>query len=532
MRSKYLTSRCALLTGVLVPLLLLGGCEADRRPRQTAAPDERARADFDALRDQPAEREAQRIEGSELAFTSPDLDEALRIERFGDEKPRVGQLYEYGYRVQNTSEEPIHNVVIRQNVPAGVTIERSTPEAQQQQSARGVTEQVWLLGTLPPGAERVIRVEAVPQEPGELQTCAVVDYSPSSCFSTSVTKPELALSRTVLNEDLAPQDRFYSCAPMVIRYTLTNHGTGTTQEARIIEQLPSGVTTMDGAQQVELVVDPLTSGESVEKLVRVRAQAGGTFTSRAKADTGQLQAVSALQSVQVLDPVLALDLSGPQKEYLNRPITYTATVKNVSQAPALNTVLNVQVPRNVRNVSVSPNRDVEGEGETYRIGMLEPGESAQIAFTMEGHQPGQLQATATASAYCVRKLTDTATTDLVGVPAVLVEVVDVHDPVEVGQQTAYDIQVKNQGTAPDLNILIEAQLPEEMQLVGVDGDTNAITRGNTVQLGPIPELAPGQVISWRVRAEAQRPARTAFSLQLQSEANQQRIIEMEPTTIY
>ena len=61
---------------------------------------------------------------------------------------------------------------------------------------------------------------------------------------------------------------------------------------------------------------------------------------------------------------------------------------------------------------------------------------------------------ATAQAKCASAVTAVAQTEFSGLSALLLECVDVTDPIEVGQQETYIITVTNQGSANDKNIKI------------------------------------------------------------------------------
>ena len=83
-----------------------------------------------------------------------------------------------------------------------------------------------------------------------------------------------------------------------------------------------------------------------------------------------------------------------------------------------------------------------------------------------------------ATAYCADAVNASAETDVKAIPAVLLEVVDVTDPVEVGTRTTYVITVTNQGSAPSTNIEIVCNLEENVRYVSSSGllSTNSPSR--------------------------------------------------------
>lgn len=145
---------------------------------------------------------------------------------------------------------------------------------------------------------------------------------------------------------------------------------------------------------------------------------------------------------------------------------------------------------------------------------------------------GGYATTLTGNASCAESTSDRCTTELKGIPAILLEVVDITDPVEVGQETTYVITVTNQGTAPDTAIRIVGTLPGSETFVSATGATSGSASGQVVTFAPSGPLAPGAQISWRitVRANAQDDAR--FGVEMTSARLTKPVIETEATNLY
>ena len=77
-------------------------------------------------------------------------------------------------------------------------------------------------------------------------------------------------------------------------------------------------------------------------------------------------------------------------------------------------------------------------------------------------------------------------TDLQGIPALLMEVVDEIDPVTVGDETTYVITVTNQGSAQDQNVTIVCNLEEAMSFVSGTGTSAVTAEGGTVTMAAVP----------------------------------------------
>jgi hypothetical protein len=80
-------------------------------------------------------------------------------------------------------------------------------------------------------------------------------------------------------------------------------------------------------------------------------------------------------------------------------------------------------------------------------------------------------------------------------------------------------------------VQVKAQLPGEMTFVSGDGDSRVRGDGQRVSMTPLDRLAPGDVATWRVRANVDEPGKTRLRVTLTSDATKREVIEQEPTTL-
>jgi len=125
-----------------------------------------------------------------------------------------------------------------------------------------------------------------------------------------------------------------------------------------------------------------------------------------------------------------------------------------------------------------------------------------------------------------------ACTDWRGYPALLIEVIDTEDPLLVGQQTTYVIQITNQGTASDTNVTLDVVLPAELKVVSASGDTQGTISGNNVKFAPYATLQAKQIIEFRVVAEAVAEGDARFRAEMNSDLLRTPVPEVESTQVY
>lgn len=473
---------------------------------------------------------------------------AIEVVRSGKAEAKVGQPYEYVLSVRNVSDQAVSDVVLREEVPAGFSIaSRQPPDAQQgtqpgtkqapaaSQPAQAGPQEV-RIGTLQPGEERRVVVAGTPGQEGAVQACTSVSFQPLLCSSIQVVKPDLQLDRWITVDGERAEGVVYACDRIQMHYRVTNTGSGTAEQVRIVDQLPQGVQVAGGdakagQQQVEIPVGALESGASQERRIQLQAQSAASFDQPARAMSDSDQAEAAKAGIQIVKPDLALQVDGPSQQYFGRSVAYRIGVSNPGQHPVRDVEVRVALPEGAERVSVSSQR-VEGEDGTYRIGQLAAGEKIDFTIQFEPTAVGSTQTTAVAKGYCVPEKRQQIETRIVGVPAIRLEMIDVKDPVQVGENTVYEIRVKNQGSADDRNIRLRAQVPEQLEVSKAGGQTEITINGRKLEFAPVERLAPGEIASWRVEAKAGSPGDVRFQIEMTSDAQARSVTEQEPTTLF
>ena len=261
--------RPVLLTTVL---LLLAGCESLYEGPTRTARDSSARSDrYDASTaaadssSDRAERAADRSRASSGARTGSSAAGGTRVQRDGDRtrytmayptgdrdssvmivektvpsQVRLNQPFDYEIKVTNITDATLDDVRIQEQTPEGLAITAAEP----QRKGEGASA-AWELGTLRPRETRTIKVSGKADRQGELGTCVFASYKPSLCAALNVVNPQIRVTK------IAPQQADI-CDDIEYRYTVTNTGTGVADHVTVREDLPEGLTTQDGRNQVVL----------------------------------------------------------------------------------------------------------------------------------------------------------------------------------------------------------------------------------------------------------------------------------------
>jgi len=321
------------------------------------------------------------------------------------------------------------------------------------------------------------------------------------------------------------------CDTIPYSITVKNTGDAPATNVRVVDEFPEGLTMLDGRKQAEFDMGTLAPGESKMGKVTVKAAKVGTYTNTATATADGGLKASATAKTIVRVPMLVLTKDAPKTRFVGRPVKYTITVANKGDAPAKNTILVDAIPAGTKFVSASAGGKMAAGKVTWQLGTLAPKGSATVSVTVTPTEQGEIRNSATATAYCA-KASDQAMTVVKGIPAILLECVDIEDPIEVGAQETYVITVTNQGSAEGTNIVIECTLPAEQEYVSATGPAKATTKGKVVTFAPLKRLDPKAKAVYRVVTKGVKAGDTRFKVALTSDQMSSSADESESTHIY
>ncbi len=343
--------------------------------------------------------------------------------------------------------------------------------------------------------------------------------------------PEMTFQRVITGPDGQPVQQAIRCDELMVRYRVKNTGSTPVQQARIEEELPEGMRTAQGDAAISIDIGRIPAGETVVEMVALSPEREMVFENTAMLDSSELRVRSDTSRVEIVEPQLALNVTSQGQDELSKATEYEIQVENAGSYPVRDAVVRLDLPEAVTDISIS-DTSLTLEGDRISVGRLAPGEENTFTLSFSRMQPGDVDARIVADAYCAETVARTLDTAIAGLPAIRIQTVDMTDPVPVGENTTYDISVKNQGSAEDLNVTLTGTLPEEMEFVSGQGQTDIQSDGKNLQFGKLDSLGPGEMATWEVVARANQAGNVRFRLELTSDANPTPVIEQEPTTIY
>jgi uncharacterized repeat protein (TIGR01451 family) len=433
---------------------------------------------------------------------------------------QLNALFNYTINVMNATDMDVTDVVVTENIPGNLNVKNTNPTA-----TKDGGKLMWKLGSFAPKQSKRITVSGMATNTECVRTCASATYIIPACANVKVVQPKLQLKKTAPAEVLL-------CDPIPVKFVVTNSGSGSARNVKIEDNLPSGLRTTEGRSKLVFDAGTLLAGQSRQFSATLEASKTGKYVNRAEASSAAgLKAESETTTI-VRQPVLAISKTGPEKRYLGRSVTYEITVTNKGDAPAKNLVVEDRIPAGVRSVIASNGgRPMAGKVQ-WNIGTLMPGGSRKVNVTFTPENAGMVTDTAGATATCAEGVTASAKTSVAGIPAVLLEVIDIDDPVELGKQTTYVIIATNQGSSPGTNISIVCTLEDNEQYISSSGATRGAIEGNTVTFAPLRSLAPKAKATWRIVVKAVKTGDVRFKVTMNTDQITRPVEETEATHLY
>ena len=447
----------------------------------------------------------------------------LAVSKTAPAQALVGDTFRYGIQVSNPATVATESVVLTDKLPDGIEYVSSTPSA-----AVAADTLSWSLGTLGAGGSKAVAVDVKGQRTGEFvnvaEARAELGLSAQASARTVIGAPALAIEKHAPAETLL-------CEPIPYVVIVRNTGNAAATNVRLDDDLPPGLVCQGNKTKVTSDIGTLAPGQARQVRFQATAKQRGTYVNKAVAtgDRG-LRAEASAQTI-VRQPSLALTKTAPAQRFIGRPIAYELTVTSNGDAPARNTVLVDAVPAGTTFIEAGNGGSFAAGKVTWNLGDLAVGASKKVTMTVRADAAGTIRNTARATAVCA-EATAEATTIVKGIPAILLEVIDLDDPIEVGSQVTYQIVVTNQGSAVGTNISVICTMPAEQEFVSATGPTKEKVDGQEITFGPLESLAPKNTATYRVTVRCRNAGVVQFKVVMSSDQIVEPVQETEATNIY
>lgn len=446
----------------------------------------------------------------------------LTLEKSAPEEMQVGKPARLTVRLRNSGAAPAHDVQLRDLVPEGAQLVSTNPEA----FSTPQGELSWSLGTLKPGDETTVEIEVLPIAEGEMGSVAAVSFRAEATARSRVTKPELTLQVAAAKQVMIGDN-------VTLAIKIANPGTGPATGVILEERVPDGLKHTAGAE-LEFDVGTLKPGETKSlDLTLTAAQAGQIVNQLTARGDANLRA-DAQAEIEVIAPALRISMEGPSRRYLERQATYTVSISNPGTAPAKDVELVTQLPKGLKFVKAnnSGQYDAQTHSVLWSLEELPPQEKGTVSLTALPIEAGEQRLRVAGRA--AQGLSDEKEQIVVveGLAAILFEVADVADPIEVNGETTYEIRITNQGSKGAENLRLAAILPPELKYLKAEGPSQHQVDGQKIIFEPLARLAAKADTAYRITAKGEQAGDVRMKVQLLTDDMKQPVTKEESTRIY
>ena len=352
-------------------------------------------------------------------------------------------------------------------------------------------------------------------------------HSQSMCSAT-VGEPILSLSQTCPSTVMVgDRSEFH--------VTVTNTGTGVATNLQLTDRVPNGMSHESGHPEVTRKIEALPAGSTVTEVFTFTATQPGAASNVVQVTGGRNLQEQVSCDLGIEQPSMSLKMTGPDNRFLGTTATYSLEIRNTGTAPTTGVMVRDTLPNGFTFESANPpgNHLPNTNNVSWNLGAMAPGETKTLQVIGRANTSGRQCNVATVQTQ--RGLNERAEvcTSVEGVAALLLEVTDSPDPVEIGTQTTYSILVTNQGTANATNLKIAATIPDGMEYVSSTGSTaRLVVLGKLVDFDPIPILKPKENLVFTVTVKGVQPGDLRFRVEMNADQLTSPVLEEESTKLY
>ena len=433
----------------------------------------------------------------------------------------VGQPCDLMLTVKNSGDANASDVVVDVFFPRTVRLTAASPEPVAAQSSV-----VWKFPSLDAGEEREIHITMIPSQRGELTANANVRFSTAATTLLAVEEPMLKLAMKGPSEVMMGEP-----APHVV--TVSNPGTGVAHNVTVEVTIPEGLRHPKG-KRLKMDLGSVNPGEQRSVRLSLTAVAGGAHKVNVVATSGTQLRQTADAAVAVLAPSLNLAVSGPALRYVGRDARYSLKLTNDGQAITNNVRAMYVVPKGFEYLYASRGGkfDEATRTVTWFVGSVSPKEAIDLSLKLKPVALGEFSHVARAISEHGAVAEANAATRIEGTASLVLEVLDLDDPVEIGRETAYEVRVRNEGSKQAQNVGLSFELPNGVKLINIKGPTKHIAESGLVVFKALPALEPGKTAIFQIHIQGADEGNHRVRARLTSDSIQEPLTVEELTRFY
>lgn len=415
----------------------------------------------------------------------------------GPKQIMIGQEAEFIVNLRNTGEVTADGVVATINVPAWAEVNDASASngfLQRPENSDKPGQMQWQLQRLESGKTEQLTLRIVPRSSRPMHLNVTWKHAPVGARAViEVQEPKLRMVITGPDEVLFGQ-------PQTYRLALSNPGTGLAEDVVVNLMPPGGGDASVSSHSIGSIAPGRTQAVEVELTAR---EAGKLFVRATAVAKGNLEA-AAEKELFCRKPELEIDWRGPGKKFSGTLATYYFRVRNPGTAKAEGVTMSVRLPEGIDFVGASEGQQFNAKTNTvsWPVGTLRPGDDYYMELRAKTSNAGMnnLLVSAITSDGQLQSQ-KTATTEVVALADLKLEILDPKGPVPIEEEAIYEIRIRNRGSNVAESIRVVALFSQGIEPQDAEGSQYSVHDGR-VTFQPIDRLAAGREIVLKIRARA------------------------------
>lgn len=448
---------------------------------------------------------------------------SLQLSKRAPEEVRIGRPSTFTLTVKNSGAVIARQVQVSDSVPLGTKFVDAQPPTQPDSNG----SLVWDLGDLPPGNERVIQVQLVPEQEGEIGSVASVTFAAVAGVRTLATQPKLVLKHNV-SEQVLLSDQF------AVQLQITNEGTGIAEQVMLEADLPSALKCTAGSQIVADIGDLPPGKSQTIKLPLQAVEAGDVNIALRLLSEDEVFSNETIKT-SVASPQLRVAIDGPTRRFIERQARFILKVENTGNAPATNVDLVAQLPKGFRfnGTGQKGQYDASRHAVLWSLEELPPGVTADVELDVLPVDIGNQSLIFEAVADLDQESKMETTVAVEGLSELSFAIDDDNDPIEVDGETTYTIKVANNGTRADSQVQLSVELPRGATLVGrPEAPVDAQANDNQLTFAPLAEMKAKDAVQYRFTVRWAEAGLQVLRARVTSQNRSIPVLKEEATEVY
>jgi uncharacterized repeat protein (TIGR01451 family) len=502
----------------------------------------------------------------------------ISLRMIGPSQGTPGATLTYRLEVRNPSSQTAKNVIVNKPVIPGLTLLSTNPPATlvnsaqyraaessasasraNFQAASGNTLQ-WKLGDLQPGETRTLEINYRADMAGTINACANVmtanGLTAQDCTTTTILAPSIDLRVVGPAQALVGQDVTFTA-------TITNRGPAPATGLVVVDRFDIGLKHAVAASPIERNLPDMQSGESRVISVKFQAVAPGQQCNSVEVSGQGALRASGQACVNVIPsaappttpppaaappatppvqpaqpgvkPTLAVKKNGPTRQSVGDVAQFTMDITNTGSVSANNLKIADNYDLALDPVGATDGHSFAGDDLIWVVDTLPPGKTIRFEVNCRCVSPATNACNrVTVTSQEGARADDDACLEIVGPAAPLtLAVSDLRDPVAMGNETTYEVLVTNPNSVADSNVQVTVTLSPQVTptTLGSSGPSSYNLQGQTVQFNPVPTLAAGGTLMFRIQARGVQAGSGTLHAQVTSANSPAPVTADQSTTV-